>query len=196
VLFNALLCQADRDLAEIARILGEDPTPFEQWAKQTAQAINNKLWDEEHGIYIDYDLVAKTHIHTHVVAGFLPLFAGIPDADRAQKMYNYLNTSAFWRLDEDAYPIATYNRNMPDFEATRYWRGPAWINIDWLLYHGLKQYGYTTYAEHMRDKMITLVQNSGFYEYFNPLNGEGHGTYQFSWTAALLIDWIKNEILA
>ena len=47
VLFNALMCQADKDLAEIARALSEDPSPFEQRAKKTAHAMNEKLWDEE-----------------------------------------------------------------------------------------------------------------------------------------------------
>ena len=37
--------------------LGEDPSPFERRAKKTAQAMNGKLWDEEHGIYLDFDLV-------------------------------------------------------------------------------------------------------------------------------------------
>ena len=37
-----------QDLAEIAACLGEDPTPFEQRARKTARAMNEKLWDEEH----------------------------------------------------------------------------------------------------------------------------------------------------
>src|SRR5215207_3430955 len=40
VLFNSLLCQADRDLAQIARVLGEDPLPFEERAQKTASAMN------------------------------------------------------------------------------------------------------------------------------------------------------------
>ena len=36
VLFNSLLVQANRDLAEIARVLGDDPEPFEAWAELTA----------------------------------------------------------------------------------------------------------------------------------------------------------------
>jgi hypothetical protein len=43
VLFNALLCRAERDLAEIARILGEDPAAHEARAEQTAHAMDRKL---------------------------------------------------------------------------------------------------------------------------------------------------------
>jgi neutral trehalase len=56
VLFNALLCRADQDLVQIARVLGEDPTPLEKRARKTARAMNEKLWDEQHGIYLDFDL--------------------------------------------------------------------------------------------------------------------------------------------
>jgi hypothetical protein len=38
--------------------------------------------------------------------------------------------------------------------------------------------------------MIDLVQQSGFYEYFHPQTGQGHGTDQFSWTAALVLDML------
>ncbi len=35
VLFNSLLVQANRDLAEISRVVGADPEPFETWADRT-----------------------------------------------------------------------------------------------------------------------------------------------------------------
>jgi neutral trehalase len=56
VLFNALMCQADRDLAQIARVVGEDSSLWEERAAKAARAMNEKLWDEQHGIYLDFDL--------------------------------------------------------------------------------------------------------------------------------------------
>ena len=41
--------------------------------------------------------------------------------------------------------------------------------------------------------MIDLVKEHGFYEYFNPLTGDGLGANDFSWTAALLIDLISED---
>jgi glycogen debranching enzyme len=188
VLFNTLLCQANRDLAEIARTLGQDPTLLEAWAEQTAQAINAKCWDDEHAIYIDYDLAAGEPIPAHVAAGFAPLYAGIPSAAQAQRMYAYLSSPAFCGLDEDCYPVPSNNRLAPDYSPIRYWRGPVWINMDWLLYQGLRRYGFDAYAARTRQTIIDLVRQHGFYEYFNPHTGAGHGTDQFSWTAALLLD--------
>lgn len=188
VLFNALLCQGNRDLAAIARILGEDPQPYETWAEQTAQALNQKLWCEEDGTYLDFDMVTNQHIHASTVAAFLPLFAGIPDQQRAERLYRTLNSPAFCALDETCYAVPSYSRQAPEFAPDRYWRGPVWININWLLYHGLRRYGFSKYAQRVRQSSIELVQQHGFYEYYNPLTGEGRGTDQFSWTASLLLD--------
>jgi glycogen debranching enzyme len=190
VLFNTLLCQANRDLAEIARSLGEDAAPFEVWAERTARAVDTKCWDEVHAIYVDYDIVAGEHIPAHVAAGFAPLYASIPSAERAQRLYAFLNSPAFFSLDESGYPVPSYNRQAPDYSPNRYWRGPVWLNVDWLLYHGLLRYGFDAYARRVRQAMIDLVQQSGFYEYFHPQTGQGHGTDQFSWTAALVLDML------
>jgi hypothetical protein len=193
VLFNTLLCQANRDLAEIARELGEDAAPFEARADQTAQAVNAKLWDEEHSIYVDYDMATREPIPVHVAAGFAPLFAGIPGAERAKRLYVYLDSPAFCRLDEPCYPVPSYNRLAPDFSPNRYWRGPVWFNVDWLIERGLRRYGFDAYANRLYDAMIELVRDHGFFEYFNPETGQGHGTDQFSWTAALLLDILAEE---
>jgi hypothetical protein len=37
------------------------------------------------------------------------------------------------------------------------------------------------------------VAEHGFREYFNPSSGEGLGGKNFSWTAAAVIDMIKNK---
>jgi glycogen debranching enzyme len=188
VLFNTLLCQANRDLAEIARALGQDPAPFEGWAARTAAAIEAKLWDDAHGIYVDFDLAAGQPIGAHVAAGFLPLYAAIPAAERARRMYAYLNSPAFCQLDGSCFPVPSYNRLAPDFSPNRYWRGPVWVNLDWMLARGLRRYGFDAYADRLCLAVVELVRARGFYEYFNPDTGQGHGTNHFSWTAALLLD--------
>jgi hypothetical protein len=193
VLFNTLLCQADRDLAAIAALLGEDAVPFAARAEATAQALNTRCWDAAQGIYIDYDLVARAPIPVAVAAGFAPLFAGVPSAEQAQRMYSYLNSPSFYALGEPGYPAPSYNRQAPGFSPNRYWRGPVWLNIDWLLMHGLRRYGFSAYAQQVEQAIVELVRQHGFFEYFNPQTGQGHGTDQFSWTAALLLDVLSSS---
>ena len=86
VLFNSLLVQSNRDLAEIARIVGADPAPFESWAESTAAALDETLWDEEHAVYVDYDVREGAPVGARTAAGLAPLYAGVPTPARAAQM--------------------------------------------------------------------------------------------------------------
>ncbi|NBW29331.1 glycoside hydrolase, partial [bacterium] len=74
----------------------------------------------------------------------------------------------------------------------RYWQGPTWINTNWLIIEGLKNYGFDKEANELKEKTLKLVNKSGIYEYFDPLNGTPLGSNNFSWTAALAIDLINS----
>ena len=93
VLFNSLLVQANRDLAEIARVLGDDPGQFEAWAERTAEGLDAKLWDDGEGSYGDYDVRADERVHAYTAGAFSPLFAGIPTRDRAGRLKAHLMAS-------------------------------------------------------------------------------------------------------
>jgi hypothetical protein len=188
VLFNALLCQADRDLAEIARIVGENPSPLEERAERTESAINGKLWDEQHGIYLDFDLASRQPIHVYVAPNFVPLYAGIPSEGQARRMVESLENTGFGLSDESLTPVPSYDRYGFAFFPTRYWRGPVWANINWFLMRGLERYGYEVQAKRLRETIVSLCRNQGFYEYYDPTSGFGHGSDLFSWTAALFLD--------
>src|SRR5207247_2762883 len=90
VLFNALLVQSNRDLAEIARVLGEDPAPYEAWAERTAAGLDAELWDEEFETYVDFDVRAGEPIRSRSATGYAPLYAGVPSAERAARMVERL----------------------------------------------------------------------------------------------------------
>jgi glycogen debranching enzyme len=85
-------------------------------------------------------------------------------------------------------------RAVPSFDLTdrrynprRYWRGPTWLNTTWLLAEGLRTHGGDELAQRLCEDMVVLVAGAGFREYFNPRTGSGHGTSNFSWSAALLL---------
>ncbi|MFU8771052.1 MAG: amylo-alpha-1,6-glucosidase, partial [Anaerolineales bacterium] len=193
VLFNCLLVQANHDLSTIAGLLGEESQVFDKWAAKTAEAMNKYLWDNTHGIYFDYDLISGQPIHAHVAAGFSPIYAGIPSPAQAEAILTNLNTYGFCPLDETCWAVPSYSKLEPGYSSTQYWRGPVWINVNWILYHGLMRYGYHAYAEHVKQAIIKLPSDFGFYEYFDTETGEGHGSASFSWTAALLLDLLLEE---
>jgi glycogen debranching enzyme len=197
VLFNTLLCAADSDLAALARAIGENPAPHEARATAIASAINERLWDEESGLYLATDLAAGEPVKVYdAVSSFLPLYAGIPDTGRAQRLVSNLEGSGFFMggLGSGGYPAPSYDRYGFGYSPVKYWRGPVWININWLLMHGLRRYGFETHAAKLESTCLRLVETSGFHEYFHPLTGRGHGSDFFSWTAALLLDLLEDRV--
>jgi neutral trehalase len=175
------------------RVSLEDPSTLEERAQKTASAIDHKLWDEEHGTYLAFDLVADRQIYAYVAANFILLFAGIPNEDRARRMVDSLENGGFGLGANDCYPVPSYDRYGYGFSPVQHWRGPVWINVDWFLMHGLKRYSFDRHVEHLRQTIVGLCQEGGFHEYFDPLTGMGHGSGLFSWTAALLIDVLMED---
>jgi hypothetical protein len=192
VLFNSLLVQANRDLAEIATIAGGDPERHERRADETAAAIEERLWNDSEHMYLDRDVRTGDWIHVHVGSAFAPLYAGAPDADRADALLA--------RLDEFSVAIPPAGRAIPSlatddpaFESIRYWRGPVWPIVNWVAYRGLRRYGYDDHAAQLRAGMLELARREGFWEHYNPLTARGQGGEQFAWTAGLILDLLAAQ---
>ena len=82
------------------------------------------------------------------------------------------------------WPLPTTAPSDPGFDRQRYWRGPTWVNINWLM---ADQAGFDVVEPTLR-----LLDREGFREYFDPLTGEGLGARDFSWSAALALDWLAD----
>ncbi len=187
VLFNSLLVQANRDLAELAKLAGADPSRHEARAELTASAIDRQLWNEAEGAYFDRDVRTGEHIAVRAGSAFAPLYAGVPDGERAHALIG--------RLDDFSVAVPPAGRVVPSlatddpaFESIRYWRGPVWPIVNWVTYRGLRRYGDDERAAQLRAGMLELVRREGFWEHYNPLTARGQGGEQFAWTAGLILD--------
>ena len=190
-LFNSVLCRADESLAEIARLIGESPDLPLSWAENTASAIRQKLWHRQHKIFDCYDLVADTSIEVETAAGFLPLFAGAASKQQAELLYERLDSASFCALQQgNCFTVPNYDTQQESFNPANYWRGPVWININWMLAQGLRRYGYTLKADSLQKDLLQLPIRFGFHEYFDSFDGSGYGSDNFSWTAALFVDLV------
>jgi hypothetical protein len=190
VLFNSLLVQANRDLGEIARVVGADPERFEAWAERTAAGIDAKLWNEVEESYGDYDVRAGERVRAQTAAAFSPLFAGIPTEARARQLKERLMSSTV-AIDGVGRVVTSVAPGDVNFDPALYWRGPAWPMINWVVYTGLRRYGFTDEAREIRNALLELVRREGFWEHYNAVTGGGQGTEQLSWTAALVLDLLN-----
>jgi glycogen debranching enzyme len=188
VLFNALLVQSNRDLAQLARDVGADAGRFDDWADRTAAELEG-LWDEDVGIYRDFDVLARERLGSWCAAGLAPLYAGVPDDARAARMLETVAVSGL-PVRGDGWAATSLPPDDPRFAPTLYWRGPVWPILNWVLYRGLRRYGFSARAEQIRTTVVSLAADGGFWEHYDPLTGTGHGGEQFAWTAALVLDLV------
>ena len=190
-LFNTVLCRANESLVSIAEIIGESSELPALWADKTAKAIRKKLWNGTSQIFDCYDLVAEKPIEVATAAGFLPLFAGAASKEQAERIYQRLDSQSFCALQQgNCFTVPNYDTQKEGFDRSNYWRGPVWININWMLAQGLRRYGYTLKADSLQKDLLQLPLRFGFYEYFDSFDGTGYGSRDFSWTAALFIDLV------
>jgi glycogen debranching enzyme len=186
VLFNSLLVRSNRDLAEMARVLGSDAEPFETWAEATGAGLES-LWDDDRAVYVDYDVIADRRVAVATAAGLAPLYAGVPTGRRAERMVEQLAGSRV-PVGGSGWAVTSLSPADPGFQPTRYWRGPVWPILNWVLQRGLERYGYRDRAEQVRQAVVELGLREGFWENYDPLTGKGHGGEHFAWTAALVLD--------
>jgi neutral trehalase len=170
--------------------VGSDPEPFEAWAEATAAGLDS-LWDDEQALYVDYDVIAEKRVGVGTAAGLAPLYAGVPARSRAARMVERLAGSRV-QVGSSGWAVTSLSPSDPGFQPTRYWRGPVWPILNWVLGRGLERYGYSDEAEQVRRAVVELGRSEGFWEHYDPLTGRGHGGEQFAWTAGLVLDLLTD----
>ncbi len=192
VLFNTLLYMDLEAHIKIAEIVNADCSEIMLWKLQLKSGIQNKLWKYKIGRYVDYDLHDQSLIICDTLANYAPLAAGIPNENQADRLFKILRSEdGYWPAN--GYPLPTVSLSAAEYDPDKYWRGPVWINTNWLMIQTFQKYGYLDEAQKLLRLSLQLVAENGFYEYFNPFSGNGLGADQFSWTAALVIDMIENN---
>lgn len=188
--FNCILIRANLLLAQIAETIGESlPGKLGAAMSSTGSALN-QLWDDASGQYYSRGFISHKLIEQSTVATLLPLYAGSVSQERATHLVSLLKSSRRFGL---SWPVPSVPQDSPFFNPIKYWQGPTWANINWLIIDGLERYGFAKEAELLRDRTLLLLKKQGLSEYFNPLTGAPAGSPNFSWTAALAIDLLKTN---
>ena len=147
----------------------------------------SQRWREDYRAFLSLDLISGKDIVKVTQACFIPLL--VPTLTREQTS---LLSSEITRWCESlVLGLPSTPRFSPDFDSKRYWRGPVWAVINWLISLGLRTHEQFELASKIEMETIDAIERAGFSEYFDPLTGEGLGGENFSWTAAaylVLID--------
>jgi hypothetical protein len=185
--FNAILIRSATDLAALADELGEPEIAARNRARAEAGlAALETLWSEPHGQYLCRDRVTGQLIDSASIGGILPVFAAVPKA-RAEAIARTIES---WAA-EVKYIVPSHDPADPRFEPKRYWRAPAWLVMNYMIQDGLRSVGETATADHIVSSSLELITRSGFAEYYDPTTGEPCGGGRFTWTAAMVIEFLE-----
>ncbi|MFC1609813.1 hypothetical protein ACFL6C_02555 [Myxococcota bacterium] len=172
-MMTALLARAESDLAFVAERVGFATTAAER-AERLTTALTERLWDSELGRFRYRDAVAARDLTPNVIGAYMPVILAL-EQPILRRLQHELETQL-----STPWPIPSTAPSDSTFDPRCYWRGPSWINLNWLL---VPRLGST-----LRERTLDLVDRSGFREYYHPLTGEGLGARRFTWTAALVLD--------
>jgi hypothetical protein len=185
--FNGILLRACADLAALAGALDEPAIADENRAfAERGLAAMDGLWSDAHGQYLCRDRTTGKLIDSASSGGLLAAFAAIPP-DRASAISGTIE-----RLGREArFIVPSHDPADPRFEPARYWRGPVWLVVNYMIADGLRAAGQAEAADAITASSLALIRESGFAEYYDPMTGEPLGGGRFTWTAAMVLEFLK-----
>lgn len=180
------LLRANRDLLVIARAIGDEAVVAELEAKiAQSEAGMDWLWNEDAGAYCSRDATTEESSGLVTNASFLAFYAGVGNAAQRARLITALD-----RITGSAtYLVPSLEAGSRSYDHKRYWRGPIWLVVSYMVAQGLAEAGHAEWAERIRRDSASLIKKSGFFESFSPEDGSGSGGPDFSWTAAMWLAW-------
>lgn len=187
--FNAILIRSCLDLAVVAEALGEPAIAAVNHERaEQGLAMMESLWSEARGQYLCFDRVAGTSIDSRSIGGLLAVFAPVPTV-RAGAIAERIDALA----TRSRFSVASHDPADPRFDARRYWRGPVWLVVNYLIADGLRAAGEVDCATAIEMSSLALIESGGFAEYYDPLDGSGCGGASFTWTAAMVMAFLAQD---
>jgi alpha,alpha-trehalase len=149
ICLNSLLFKTERDLEELSRLLGKtsEATQWQRQAEARKQAVQKYLWDEQQGLFFDYDFESGQRSSYRYATTFYPLWAGL--ATDAQARAVVKNLSIF----EQPGGIVTSVK-----ESEGQWDYPfGWAPIQLLAVEGMRRYGNNAEANRVSTEFLSTV---------------------------------------
>ncbi|MBP1475378.1 hypothetical protein J7I44_13780 [Frateuria sp. MAH-13] len=150
---NSLLYRYERDLHDLALQLGK-VSEAQQWADAAATrkaAMDKYLWNDQRGLFMDYDFTRGKASEQPYVTTFWPLWAGLASKAQAAALDRHL--AVFERKG---------GLSMDDLSSGAQWDEPfGWAPTNWLAISGLDAYGFHRDAQRLARKFMGTVE-TGF----------------------------------
>ena len=171
--FSCYMANEARFMKKIADELGDEENSdfFDNWHKKIKSDINSILWCEEDGFYYDYDINNKCLRKVQSVSAFLPVFSGVCEEKQCSELVEHLENPDEFGTE---FPVPSISKKDEHF-GTDMWRGPVWINYNYMILKGLEEYGYTHQANRIKEKTLSVInewyeRTGTIYEFYDSEN--------------------------
>lgn len=191
-------------LDKIASILERyDLYQFKVIEETLISNLQERYWNYKTNAYCDYDNLNGQHVEHIGYITLFPLLFGLiqNDSPRLAATLSYLENDTLLRTP---FGIPSLSRSDPDFgKDQNYWRGPIWININYLTLRALYKYYINVdgpYRERaqliyhsLRNSLIENVfrvymKQGTIFENYNAISGRGLGQNPFTgWTSLIVL---------
>ncbi|MBI4770758.1 MAG: hypothetical protein HY784_10220 [Chloroflexi bacterium] len=185
---NTYLCLQQEALGKIAAVIGEtaDAAMWAERADAMARRMLEQMWDPGAGLFWASRNGQRINVRTPF--NLFPLLTGrMPPEVVARLVAHLSDPHQFWTR----YPIPTVARDDPKYESLTMWRGPTWVNVNYLMIEGLQRAGYPDLARELRRRTLELIAGADdIYEYYEAESGEKppRAASIFGWSSAVYID--------
>jgi glycogen debranching enzyme len=182
-----------QSLSAIARILNktEQAADWQKQAVSLTKLVQKELFDPETGYF--YAKTGRKKIDECTPFNYLPIWTNLLPEEITKVLVRGLNKGGeFWKN----LPLQTVSSSSENFQPDVMWRGPIWININYLFIEAFQKIGEDHLAEQLLKATLDLVDsNQGIFEYYNPQTGAPPNSAApiFSWSAALFIDLVLQD---
>jgi putative isomerase len=163
-------------LAFLSEKLGDnDSKIYLQKAEYLKDLVNKEMWSELDGTFYNKNVRTNSFIKVKTWTNFTPLWANMVSKHRAHRMIkeHLLSKDEFW----SSHGVRTISLDEKKYAPQDgYWQGPVWVISNYILMHGLMNYGYTAEATELAQKTVDLLiadlkTTGGMNECYNPETG-------------------------
>lgn len=156
-----LNCAAALDaemLANMATVLGKhaDAQEFASIADRCRTLISETLWDESRGLFANRQRNGG-FVRSLSPTSFYPLLCGAAKPEQAARLLEHLSDETTFGGN---FVLPNAARNDPAFADNVYWRGRIWPNVNYMVWLGLRRYGFTAAASKLASQSYDLFMMS------------------------------------
>lgn len=156
-----LNCAAALDaemLANMAAVLGKhaEAQEFARVAGRCRTLISETLWDESRGLFANRQRNGG-FVRSLSPTSFYPLLCGAATPEQAARLLEHLSDETTFGGN---FVLPNAARNDPAFADNVYWRGRIWPNVNYMVWLGLRRYGFMAEASRLASQSYDLFMTS------------------------------------